>query len=197
MTAAAPTWRGQYGAVVLGPTEDRVARYLADATAHGRVTLRMVDVAARLGLVRSEAYRITARLRTLGLFGVENDRGGTRNGRRWWRTAATRAGVRLDGSRHRLAWARVIAWTRARAARLLDALRALTTARSVSRPHPRRADGPTADPAPDAAGTGSGADPPAGEPGALERAFRKHAPGLAERWDTGKGPRPARWRDRG
>lgn len=117
MTAA--TWRGRHGAVLLGPAEDRVARYLVDATRHGRVTLRMMDIAARLGLERSEAYRITARLRMLGLFGVENDRGGTKGGRRWWRTPTPNGGTGLDAGRHRVAWSRILAWSRARRARVL------------------------------------------------------------------------------
>jgi hypothetical protein len=122
------TWRGRRGAVILGPTEDRVARYLDHATRQGRVTLRTLDLATRLQVERSEIYRITARLRVLGLFGIENDRGGTRGGRRYWRTAIEHDGARLDAKRHRAAWSRVLAWSRARRARLVARIRALHTA---------------------------------------------------------------------
>ena len=127
----APTWHGRRGVVILGPTEDRVARYLNDATRRGRVTLRTVELASRLRLDRSEVYRITARLRMLGLFGIENDRGGTRGGRRYWRTAIEHDGARLDARRHRVAWSRVLAWSRARRARLVGAIRALHTPAAV------------------------------------------------------------------
>lgn len=108
-------WRGRRGPVVLGPTEDRVARYLEAATQYGLVTLRTVELAARLGLERSEAYRITRQLRVLGLFGIANDRGGTAGGRRYWRTAIEHDGAELERSRHRTAWARVVAACRATA----------------------------------------------------------------------------------
>lgn len=108
--------------MILGPTEHRVARWLADRTARGRITLRMVDVATANRLERSEAYRITARLRILGLFGIENDRGGSRGGRRFWRTAIAHDGAQLDEQRHRDAWARVVAWARDRAQRLRNRL---------------------------------------------------------------------------
>ena len=114
----ATTWHGRRGPVILGPTEHRVARWLADRTHHGRITLRMVDVAQANRLERSEAYRITARLRILGLFGIENDRGGDKGGRRFWRTAIAHDGAELDEARHREAWSRVVAWARARGARL-------------------------------------------------------------------------------
>lgn len=113
----AHTWHGRSGAVILGPTEARVARYLHHATRHGRVTLRTMDLAAALGLERSEAYRITRRLRILGLFGIENDKGGTKGGRRFWRTPTEHAGAKLDDARHRSAWGRVVAWARALTAR--------------------------------------------------------------------------------
>jgi len=108
--------------VILGPTEHRVARWLADRTRSGRITLRMADVAAATRVERSEAYRITARLRILGLFGIQNDQGGTRGGRRFWRTAIAHDGAELDETRHREAWSRVVAWARARGARLRDRL---------------------------------------------------------------------------
>jgi hypothetical protein len=128
--------------VILGPTEHRVARYLADLTRAGRVTLRTVELAERLGLERSEAYRITARLRVLGLFGIENDRGGSRAGRRFWRTAIEHDGQVLDAVRHRAAWARIVAWARARKSALRSRLAALrsgtagTRASNVDRPLP-------------------------------------------------------------
>lgn len=100
--------------MLLGPTEDRVARYLADRTSNGRVTIRTADLVAALGLERSEAYRITARLRILGIFGIENDQGGTNGGRRYWRTGIEHDGARLDATRHRVAWSRILAWARAR-----------------------------------------------------------------------------------
>lgn len=111
-------WHGRRGNVILGPTEDRVARFLEAATAHGRVTIRMTELAGRLQLERSEAYRITRRLRVLGLFGIENDRGGTHGGRRYWRTAIEHDGQELDSARHRVAWARTVAFLQARRARL-------------------------------------------------------------------------------
>lgn len=123
-------WHGRRGPVVLGPTEDRVARYLATATRNGRVTIRSVDLAARLGIERSEIYRITRQLRVLGLFGIENDQAGTNGGRRYWRTAIEHDGAELDRTRHRDAWARVVGWSRsiaARAAELTYAARAAIT----------------------------------------------------------------------
>jgi hypothetical protein len=101
------TWYGRAGAVELGPTEARVARYLASITGHGWAHVRTMDIAARLGLERSEAFRIIARLRTLGLFGVSSDRGGHGQGRRVWRTPTRHDGVRLDAGRHRAAIARI------------------------------------------------------------------------------------------
>jgi hypothetical protein len=111
---AAPVWAGTHGTVVLGPTEDRVARYLAERTRYGQVTLRTVDLVTALHLERSEAYRITARLRVLGLFGIANDRGGHAGGRRVWRTPTARGGSGLDRPRHRMAWARITAAARAK-----------------------------------------------------------------------------------
>jgi len=108
------TWGGRRGHVILGPTEARVARYLEAATRHGRVTIRTLELARHLRLERSEAYRITRRLRVLGLFGVENDQGGTKGGRRYWRTPIEHDGAELDAGRHRSAWARVVAYLRAR-----------------------------------------------------------------------------------
>jgi hypothetical protein len=100
--------------MLLGPTEDRVARYLADRTRNGRVTIRTADLVDALGLERSEAYRVTARLRVLGIFGIQNDQGGTNGGRRYWRTGIEHDGARLDATRHRVAWSRILAWARAR-----------------------------------------------------------------------------------
>ncbi len=114
----ATTWTGARGPMLLGPTEDRVARYLAELTRHGRIRIRTVELAARLRLERSEAYRILARLRVLGLFGIQDDRSGARGGRYVWRTARDR-GDRLEATRHRHAWARITAWARARRARIL------------------------------------------------------------------------------
>lgn len=117
------TWHGREGSVILGPTEDRVARYLDSMTRHGRVTLRTVELAERLGLERSEAYRITRRLRVLGLFGIENDRGGAHGGRRIWRTGVVgSAPHRLDPVRHRIAWARVVSYLRARRSAAMGSL---------------------------------------------------------------------------
>jgi len=130
---SATTWHGRRGAMLLGPTEHRVARYLADRTSNGRVTIRTTDLIAALGLERSEAYRITARLRVLGIFGVENDRGGTNGGRHYWRTPIEHDGARLDATRHRVAWSRILAWARAR--------REVIAARLAwIRHHPRQAD---------------------------------------------------------
>jgi hypothetical protein len=125
------TWHGRRGPVILGPTEHRVAAWLRDRTRFGRVTIATMDLARELRLERSEAYRITARLRVLGLFGVENDQGGARGGRRWWRTAIEHDGSAsgLDPVRHRQAWARIVAWARARKTRLSARFATLHTAR--------------------------------------------------------------------
>lgn len=112
------TWHGRRGPVLLGPTEHRVARALADLCRAGRVTVRMADLAPTVRVERSELYRITRRLRVLGLFGIENDRGGARGGRRIWRTAIEHDGQSLDPGKHRVAWSRVTAWSRARRARV-------------------------------------------------------------------------------
>lgn len=144
---AATTWYGRRGSVLLGPTENRVARWLAEATAHGRVTIRTVDVAAATHVERSEAYRITARLRVLGLFGIENDRGGNHNGRRFWRTAIAHDGAALDSRRHRQAWSRILAWSRSRRASVRQRLSALRGdhTRPIGRPA-RLTTGPTPSP---------------------------------------------------
>ena len=115
---ATATWHGRRGSVILGPTEARVARFLDQATRTGRVTIRTVDLASHLQLERSEAYRITRRLRILGLFGIENDKGGSKGGRRYWRTPLEHDGQELDETRHRTASARVVSWAKARRARL-------------------------------------------------------------------------------
>jgi DNA-binding MarR family transcriptional regulator len=138
-------WRGQYGAVILGPTEDRVARYLADATSHGLVTMRTVDIADRLRLERSEAYRVLRRLQALGLYGIEDDRSGQRGGRRIWRTDGRRASVTPVGGRHRVAWARILAAMAASRARLASLMRtgshggALSPSTGGAGAHPRAA----------------------------------------------------------
>jgi hypothetical protein len=110
----AVTWHGRRGSVLLGPTEARVARYLEHATRHGRISLRTRDLVVAIQLERSEAYRITRRLRELGLFGIENDRGGTKGGRRYWRTPLEHDGQMLDRDRHRTAWSRIVGWARTR-----------------------------------------------------------------------------------
>lgn len=115
-------WRGRRGTVILGPTEDRVARYLEDATRNGRIRIRTLELASRLGLERSEAYRVTRRLRVLGLFGIENDRSGAAGGRAYWRTAIEHDGAELDRIRHRDAWARVVGWSRSARARAFGRL---------------------------------------------------------------------------
>jgi hypothetical protein len=120
------TWQGRRGSVLLGPTEHRVAVYLADLTSRGRVVVRTVDLMARLHLERSEAYRVTARLRVLGVFGIRNDQGGTLGGRWYWRTAIKHDGARLDPARHRVAWARVLGGARARRARIIELLASAT-----------------------------------------------------------------------
>lgn len=121
----ATTWHGRRGTVILGPTEHRVARYLADLCRAGRITLRTADLMTAVHVERSEAYRITARLRTLGLFGIENDRGGNHGGRRIWRTSIEHDGSRLDATRHRDAWARIVAWAHARRDRAAARLAAI------------------------------------------------------------------------
>lgn len=140
----ASVWHGRRGSVLLGPTEHRVARYLDHMTRSGRVRLRTVDLAARLGLERSEAYRVTRSLRVLGLFGIENDRSGQAGGRWYWRTAIEHDGAELDRTRHRDAWARVKGWMAARrreAFRRLEDLRrerlsGVSVAAATARPVP-------------------------------------------------------------
>lgn len=121
-TDAPTVLTGRRGVVILGPTEAKVAAYLTRATMHGRVTIRTVDLGARLGLERSEIYRITRRLRILGLFGIENDRGGTLGGRRYWRTAIPHDGAELPAEAHRAAWARVTSAARAIAGAIATAV---------------------------------------------------------------------------
>jgi hypothetical protein len=134
----ATTWHGRRGSVVLGPTENRVARWLESMTRHGRVTIRTSELASATHVQRSEAYRITARLRVLGLFGIENDRGGGNHGRRYWRTAIEHDGAALPPVAHRQAWSRIVAWARSRRERTrtrLAALRANHTRAGVDRLH--------------------------------------------------------------
>jgi hypothetical protein len=189
MTAA--TWHGRRGSVLLGPTEDRVARYLDAATRYGRISLRTVELAERLRLERSEAYRITARLRVLGLFGIENDRGGTKGGRRIWRTLTESDDGALDSTRHRVAWARIVAWARARSGRVRARLAALRGdhTRSDARPVPARR---ATSPAPDdrsspcrSDGAGGGNGPPDDRgPGGPSFAERMRRAGLGELMDA-------------
>lgn len=115
-------WHGRRGSVALGPTQHRVARYLDALTTHGRVSIRTVDLAEACQLERSEAFRVMARLRVLGLFGIANDRGGARGGRLVWRTRIAHDGPGLDPVKHRHAWSRLVAWSRARRARLHSAI---------------------------------------------------------------------------
>lgn len=115
-------WQGRRGSVLLGPTEHRVARHLARITGHGQVRIRTVALAGDLGLERSEAYRILARLRVLGLFGIADDRGGNHGGRRIWRTSIEHDGPGLDPDRHRVAWSRIRGWALARIARIRRAI---------------------------------------------------------------------------
>ncbi|HEV8282340.1 MAG TPA: hypothetical protein VGQ02_10795 [Candidatus Limnocylindrales bacterium] len=164
--------------MILGPTEHRVARYLADLTRSGRVTLRTVELAERLGLERSEAYRITARLRVLGLFGIENDRGGSRGGRRLWRTAIEHDGQVLDAVRHRAAWARIVAWARARRSALQSRLEALRSATATPHLRPVGVVTPTAGATPRAPVTPSGV-----RGGIFADAMRRHGLGpLMDEW---------------
>jgi hypothetical protein len=86
--------------------------------------MRAVDLAAAMHLERSESYRITARLRDLGLFGISNDRSGARGGRRYWRTLRLTQPHALNAERHRQAWARIRAWAQARLTTQVRAVRA-------------------------------------------------------------------------
>ena len=178
--AARMTWRGQYGAVLLGPTEHRVATYLEAATRDGLVTLRTTAIASRLKLSRSEAYRILATLRRLGLFGVSSDQGGTTGGRRIWRTSRMRDGSSIDPRRHRAAWARVTGWLQARAHRLAAAIAGISQARlwpATQRRADRAHGGRLAVPA-----RGSAPLAGAGPPSTLGDAMRRLAPALAKEW---------------
>lgn len=116
------TWDGRRGRVTLGPTETRVAVVLDDLTRHGRITLRTTELARRCRIHVHEAYRITRRLRVLGLFGVENDQGGRLGGRRYWRTRIAHDGAQLDAARHREAVRRLIGWARYRRDQLTAAI---------------------------------------------------------------------------
>lgn len=182
--------------MLLGPTEARIARYLEHATRRGRVTLRTVDLAAATQLERSEAYRITRRLRELGLFGVENDRGATKGGRRYWRTPVEHDGQMLDGARHRAAWGRIVGWARTRRDLLHDRLADLrasmagTRASNASRPpHSTRQDGAT--PHVGLASARSLLNPPGGERAdSFPDRMRRH--GLGPLMDEWAGPRIAR-----
>jgi hypothetical protein len=63
----------------------------------------------------------------LGLFGIANDPGGHRGGRRIWRTSIEHDGAELNRARHAEAWSRIIGGARARQRhrqRRLAALRA-------------------------------------------------------------------------
>jgi hypothetical protein len=177
----ATTWHGRRGPVILGPTEHRVARWLADMTRAGRVTIRTVDLARATRVERSEAYRITRRLRILGLFGIENDQGGTRGGRRYWRTSIEHDAAELDAARHRQAWARLVAWARSQRGRLSARLAAL-------RPHDMRAGsyrpGPSRPPTARASVevAAAGASPPGGAGGTF--ADRMRRAGLGELMDA-------------
>lgn len=169
-------WRGRLGWVLLGPTEHRVAGYLDAATRYGRVALPSPTLAALLGLSRSEFYRITRRLQSLGLFGIEDDQGGTRGGRRYWRQGRPVAAgsSALDPAKHRLAWARIAAWCKAKAARLLARLRPNQTPRAQPT-RPRLAERPSGDPAPVSWPAGAG-------PPTFAEVMRRLAPALAADW---------------
>lgn len=184
-------WRGRFGWILLGPTEHRVARYLDAATQYGRVTLPMTRIQADCHLGRSEAYRILRRLRILGLFGVENDQGGSLGGRRIWRIGRP-DGQTLDALLHRQAWARITAWMRAKRAAVLARIRSVSAGQGP-RVLPR-----TLPPGRQAAdhGPGSPGLPPAGldPPLDLGRIFRRYAPGLAAAWDADPRHAPRGWR---
>jgi hypothetical protein len=114
-------------------------------TKAGRVTIRNVDLMRATGVERSEAYRITSRLRVLGLFGIENDRGGNHHGRRFWRTTIETDAGALNAARHREAWSRIVAWARARRDRARAALNHLRSgglppSPDLDRPGPADAD---------------------------------------------------------
>lgn len=145
----AHSWHGRRGTVILGPTEHRVARYLADLCRGGLVTLPMATLIEATHVERSEAYRITRRLRILGLFGIQDDQGGSRGGRKIWRTAIEHNASQLDEVRHREAWSRVVAWARARSSRArarLAAIRSTTYGATARRSidHLHNVDAPTA-----------------------------------------------------
>lgn len=145
----AHTWSGRRGRVLLGPTQHRVALWLDRHTTAGRVRITTRRVADELGLERSEAFRVLARLRVLGLFGIANDRGGHRGGRWVWRTAAAHDGPGLDPGRHREAWRRILGWSRAARSRALERLHHLRLAAVVeSGVQATRAPAPESTPAP-------------------------------------------------
>lgn len=174
----ATTWHGRRGAVLLGPTENRVARWLADMTAHGRITLRTVDLMLATHVERSEAYRITARLRILGLFGVENDRAGTNGGRRYWRTVVHHDGPGLDPVRHRMAWSRITAWAKARRDRVAARLA------EIRGDHTRQDDRSGTINLPTPAGAARECPPPAG--GTFAESMRRAGLGrLMDQWRVG------------
>lgn len=164
----AHTWTGRRGPVVLGSTEHRVALGLDHLTRHGAVRIRTVDLMERFQLERSEAYRITRRLRILGLFGIRNDPSGSAGGRLWWRTAAAHDGAELDPDRHLEAVRRIRGWARTAAATMAAWLEWIRAARVL-----------TAHAAADAAPEVS---PPPREPFPLRRLMLELAPELAREW---------------
>jgi hypothetical protein len=171
VTQAAPgTWVGRRGPILLGPTQDRVARYLDRATSHGGVRIPTARIQAACRIERSEAYRITRQLRVLGLFGVRDDQGGARGGRYWWRTSVPHDTRGLDDQRHVVAWRRIRGWWRSREDRVTARLAQLRLALTFTPAGPR----------PAAAG---GARSVAGGPTFADRIRRAGLdPGLARDW---------------
>jgi hypothetical protein len=149
--------------VLLGPTEHRIARWLADMTRHGIIRIRTLELAEATHVERSEAYRITRRLRVLGLFGIENDQGGNHHGRRFWRTAIEHDGAALPPVAHRQAWSRIVAWARSRRERMKGRLAALR-AHHIRLAGVLHVAGPTPAETPPSAGVNPGQRPSARAP---------------------------------
>jgi len=97
-----------YGsAVVLGPTQQAVYRFVLGATDHGRrPVFTLARIASVTGKPVSSVHEALGRLRALGLIGCAARMGRT-GGHRLWRVAPRVSGA-LDAARHRLTIARVL-----------------------------------------------------------------------------------------
>ena len=98
-----------YGqAVMLGPTQEAVYRFVWGMTEHGRrPTFTLAAIAKATGKPVSSVHEALGRLRALGLIGCAARMGRT-GGHRLWRVVSRSVGGALDAARHRLTVARLI-----------------------------------------------------------------------------------------